>query len=126
MSGSELPQATEPPRPAAASERVALAQLALEGALSVEGVVSSSAGPSGVWITADDSGRVPGVVAAALRDGGYGLSLHLVVRPVPLHALAERVRERVARNAATAGLGEVLGPVDVSIEDVVSRAEDVV
>jgi hypothetical protein len=124
MSGAELAQATEPPRPV--SERVALAQLALEGALSVEGVVSASAGPSGIWITADESVRVVGVVAAALSDGRYGVSLHLVVRPVPLHALAERVRERVERNAAAAGLGQVLGPLDVSVEDVVSGAEDVV
>jgi len=40
--------------------------------------------------------------------------------------LAERVRERVERNVAAAGLGGVLGPVDVSFEDVVSGAEDVV
>lgn len=108
-----------------ASARLALAQLALESALSVDGVLSSSAGTSGLWITAAEGLRIPGVVAAAQPDGRYSLSLHLVVQPVPLHALAEQVRNRVVRNAGLAGLDGALGPVDVSIEDLVAGPEDV-
>jgi hypothetical protein len=115
--------ASEPVRPPAASRplsvRVQLARLALESALAVDGVVGSDPGPRGMWATADERERLPGVTSMARADGTYGLALHLVTRVVPLHPLADRVRARVARAAARAGLAERLGPLDITIEDVV-------
>ena len=117
--------ASEPARPPAASRplsvRVQLARLALESALAVDGVVGSDPGPRGVRVTADGRERLPGVTSMARADGTYGLALHLVTRVVPLHPLADRVRSRVARAAARAGLAERLGPLDITIEDVVEE-----
>jgi hypothetical protein len=118
-------RASEPPRPASAapSERVQLARLALDAALGVDGVVSSHAGPLGTRVTADREERLPGVLATALAGGGYGVELHLVTEVVPLPPLADRVRSRVERAASSAGLADVLGPVDITIEDVVMPNE---
>ena len=118
-------RASQPPRPvsAAPSVRAHLARLALDAALGVDGVVSSHAGPLGTWVTADRGERLPGVLAIALAGGGYGVELHLVTEVVPLPELADRVRSRVARAASSAGLADVLGPVDVTIEDVVMPNE---
>ena len=53
----------------------------------------------------------------ALPGGAYELALYLVAEPVPLHALADRVRER-ARGAVTeAAPGLRLGPIAVAFED---------
>lgn len=95
-----------------------LAQLALEAALAAPDVVHSDAGRLGTWVTEASGERLAGVVSAALGDGRYAVSLHLIVRPVPLHELAERIRGRVISAAGLAGLGDVLATVDVSIEDV--------
>lgn len=117
--------ASEPARPPAASRplsvRVQLARLALESALAVDGIVGSDPGPRGVRVTVDGRERLPGVTSMARADGTYGLALHLVTRVVPLHPLADRVRSRVARAAARAGLAERLGPLDITIEDVVEE-----
>ncbi len=76
-------------------------------------------GPSGAWVTASDEAMYRGVTAAALPDGTYEISLHLVaVLLVPLPALAERIRSSVEAAAAEAGLADVLGPIDVAFEDV--------
>ena len=113
-------RASQPPRPAwaAPSERVHLARLALDAALRVDGVVSSHAGPQGTRVTADREERLAGVMATALAGGGYGVELHLVTEVVPLLSLADRIRSSVERAAAAAGLADVLGPVDITIEDV--------
>lgn len=118
-------RASHPARPASAapSERAQLARLALDAALGVEGVVSSQAGPLGTQVTAHRDERLPGVLATALAGGGYGVELHLVTEMVPLHPLADRVRTRVERAASSAGLADVLGPVDITIEDVVMPNE---
>jgi hypothetical protein len=56
-------------------------------------------------------------VATALREG-YELSLHVVAEPVPLYALADRLRAEVRARVA-AGLPEVtLGPISIAFEDV--------
>ena len=115
---------SQPARPPAEpSERARLARLALHAALGVDGVVSSHTGPGGMHVTSDRGERLPGVLATALPGGEYGLELHLVTEVVPLHELAERVRSRVARAASSAGLADVLGPVDVTIEDVMIPGE---
>ena len=111
------------PLSAAPSERVQLARLALDAALGVDGVVSSHAGPLGRRVTADREERLPGVLATALAGGGYEVELHLVTEVVPLHPLADRVRSRVVQAASSAGLGGALGPVDITIADVVGSNE---
>ena len=118
-------RAPQPPRQpsAAPSKRVQLARLALEAALGVDGVVSSHAGPSGTRVTGTRGERLPGVLATALPGGRYGIDLHLVTDVVPLPQLADRVRSRAARAASGAGLGHLLGPVNVTIEDVVLPTE---
>ena len=114
-------RASQPIRQVSAppSERVQLARLALDAALGVDGVVSVHAGPLETWVTADREERLPGVLVTAVAGGGYGVELHLVTSVVPLLPLADRVRSEVERAASSAGLADVLGPVDVAIEDVV-------
>ena len=116
---------SQPARPASSppSERVQLARLALDAALGVEGVVSSHAGPFGTRVTADRHERIPGVLSTALAGGEYGVEIHLVTAVTPLLPLADRIRSRVVRAASLAGLAEVLGPVDITIEDVVMPDE---
>ena len=103
------------PRPPSRVAR--LARLARDTALAVEGVANATSGPRGVWATPDRDDPVPGVVATAQRDG-YDLSLHLVAEPVPLHPLAEQVRERVRARAEEALPDVRLGPIAVAFEDV--------
>ncbi len=111
-------------RPSGApSERVRLARLALDAALGVAGVVSSHTGRLGTRMTPDREERLLGVVATARAAGGYGIELHLVTEVVPLPQLADLVRSRVERAASSAGLADVLGPVDITIEDVVMPNE---
>jgi len=102
----------------AASERVELARLALTEALSVDAVTHAAAGPLGTRSTLDGSERLAGVTSAALSDGRYGVSLHLVARVVPLRPLADRIRARIERGASRAGLENALGPIDIVFEDV--------
>lgn len=103
------------------SVRVELARLALVAALKVDGVVGAAPGPHGLCVTQDGDLLLTGVMAAALTDGRYAITLRLVVRLVPLPALADRVREQVARSAARAGLADALGPVDIEIDDLIER-----
>ena len=117
------PSPSQPEAAAAPSERVLLARLALDAALGVPGVVSGDAGRFGTRVTVDRDERLPGVVATALAEGGYAVELYLVSEAVPLHPLAALIRERVERNAASAGLGDALAYVDVAIEDVVTSDE---
>jgi hypothetical protein len=101
----------------AASERVELARLALAQALALDGVVRADAGPLGTRITLDGREPLAGVTAAALADGRYGVTLHLVSRVVPLRPLADRIRARIKRGASRAGLEDALGPIDIFFED---------
>ncbi len=105
------------------SERATLAQIALGASLAVPDVAGTDAGPNGVWITEVDGERLPGIVAAAQADGRYAIELHLIARPVPLRELAELIRERIVRTAEQAGLGDLVGSIDVSIEDVEPMGE---
>ena len=107
-----------------ASVRRRLARLAHTAALAVEGVADTSSGPAGRWLTAGGGERVPGVVATILPSGRYGLELHLVADPVPLRPLADRVRRRIEAAAASAGLADAIGPVDIRIDDLASSDVD--
>jgi hypothetical protein len=106
---------TPPPPP---STRLQLARVALDAALTVAGVVGTARALESATATARD--RVPGVVVVALKDGRYDVTLHVIAEVVPLHDLADRIRERVVRAATVAGLGPALGPVTVVFEDVVA------
>ena len=109
--------------PASASVRLRLAALARAAALATPGVVALDAGRAGMRMTASEGLRVDGVVCAALPDGRYQVSVHLVAAMVALRPLADAVRARVERDVAIAGLAEWLGPVDVAVEDVQGRTE---
>lgn len=100
------------------SDRVRLAALAVEAALRVKGVVEAHAPAIGGTSTHGSGGaRVHGVSVVVGASGRYDVSLHLVARAVPLHPVADRVRDRVSGAARRAGLGERLGPVDVRFEN---------
>ena len=109
--------------PASASVRLRLAAVARAAALATGGVVGLEAGQAGMRITASAGLRVDGVVCAALPDGRFQVSVHLVAAMVALHPLADAVRARVERDVATAGLADRLGPVDVAVEDVQAPTE---
>jgi hypothetical protein len=96
-----------------------LAALALEAALGTPGVIAGHAGPNASAVTACPSGLLRGVVVAAVAGGRYTVDVHLIARPVPLHALGDAVRARIERRSRAAGLAEIVGMVSVSFEDVV-------
>lgn len=109
--------------PASASVRLQLAALARAAALATRGVVGLDAGREGIRMTASEGLRVDGVVCAALPDGTYQVSVHLVAAIVALRPLADAVRARIERDVAIAGLTDQLGPVDVAVEDIQVRTE---
>jgi hypothetical protein len=104
--------------PASASVRLRLAAVARAAALATRGVVGLDSGRAGMRMTAGAGLRVDGVVCVAQPDGRYQVTVHLVAALVPLRALADAVRARVDREAATARLADRLGPVDVVVEDI--------
>jgi hypothetical protein len=108
---------------AATSPRVALARLAHDVALDVRSVVATNAGTGGAFATSGGRERVPGVVCIAAGEV-YDLELHLVTEPVPLHPLAGRVRARIEKAAVQAGLGGLLGSIDVVFVDVRERTPE--
>ena len=95
-----------------------MARIALDSACALPEVVGSSAGAFDHWLTAVGDDRLPGVVCFPLRGGGFDVELHLVTRMVSLPVLAEKVRDRVERAAARAGLGGDLRQIDVAFEDI--------
>ncbi|MCA1700871.1 MAG: hypothetical protein LC790_18990 [Actinobacteria bacterium] len=101
--------------------RLRLAALARAAALGTPGVLGLDAGRAAMRMTASEGLRVDGVMCAALPDGRYQLSVHLVAAMVALRPLAVAVRTRVERDVAIAGLADRLGPVDVAVEDVQVR-----
>lgn len=107
--------------------RTRLAQLVLEAALAVDGVVGADAGPHRLHVTAGVPGEpLLGVRAIAEPGGTYAVDLGLKAGLVPLEALADRVRVAVRRAAAVAGLEDELGPVSVTVHDVADPAEELV
>ncbi|HEY3772685.1 MAG TPA: hypothetical protein VGL69_06825 [Solirubrobacteraceae bacterium] len=102
------------------SPRLALAGLARDTALAIDGVVALDAGTGGLFVTAGGGDSVPGVRCLAAPEGGYDVALRLVCRLVPLPALAERVRMAVATAAKTAGLNAAT--VTITVADVVEES----
>jgi hypothetical protein len=85
-------------------------------------------GPRGVWVTVDAGELLPGVVAAARRDGRFDIDLHVLVQwpSGSLLMLADQVRAAVECAACRTQLDGVLGRVTVAFEDVrVARSEEV-
>lgn len=109
--------------PASASLRLRLAALARAAALGTPSVVGLDAGRAGIRMTASGGLRVDGVVCAALPDGRYQASIHLVVAMVPLRPLADAVRAQVQRDVTSAGLADRLGPVDIAVEKISTAGE---
>lgn len=58
-----------------------------------------------------------GVSAVVEADGRYEVTVRVVAEPVPMPALAQAVRERVAGAARAAGLDHQLGSVTVIVGD---------
>jgi hypothetical protein len=116
-----LEEARVGPAPAATgSVRLQVARVALGAALTVDGVTAGSGGPLGLRVTQSGSERLVGVVSAADASGGYAVTLHLVVRVVPLGPLAERIRSQVGAQISAAGLADELARLDIVFEDIAS------
>jgi hypothetical protein len=109
----------EQPAHGATSPRLALAALARDTALSVDGVIALDAGIGGLFVTAGGGERVPGVRCLAAPGGGYDIALRLVCRLVPLTALADTVRKAVVTAASMARLE--LATVTITVADVVEE-----
>jgi hypothetical protein len=86
------------------SERVRLARLARDAALRVPGVMTTDAGPIGMFITVGGGERLEGVTCVATNSGAYEVTLRLVCALVPLVPLGERIKALVASTAAKAGI----------------------
>jgi hypothetical protein len=104
---------------AQASDRVMLSRLAHDVIAASDGV-SATAGSDRRWASADGPRAIEGVVAVADGQGRFELELHLVVDwpSDPLEDVAERLRDRLCRAAAAAGLEERLGEMLVAVEAV--------
>jgi hypothetical protein len=82
-------------------------------------VERGDAGRTGRHATVTGSGEyLPGVICAAAGGGGYAVSLQLVCAPVPLVALAERVRAGVRSAAAKANVADELASISVHFSDI--------
>jgi hypothetical protein len=123
VGATTMPVSSPAEVPASASVRLHLAAVVRAAALATRGVVGLDAGPAGIHMTASEGVRVDGVVCAALPDGRYHVSVHLVAAMVALRPLADAVRARVKRDVAIAGLADLLGPADIAVEDVQGRTE---
>lgn len=107
--------------PRVLSERVRVASAALEATLAVPGV--ADAGPLGAHVTGVGGGeRLEGVICAATEGGGYALSLRLICEAVPLHPLADEIREAVEASAADAGASRAPETVSIAFVDLAERA----
>lgn len=106
------------------SGRVCLARLAAQVIADTDGL-SATTGPAGRWRTVSSAQTIPGVLAAEGARRCVDLELHLAVRwpPPPLEHLAERLRGQLRRSAEMAGMGERLGAVSISFDDVLSETK---
>jgi uncharacterized alkaline shock family protein YloU len=101
------------------SERVRIARLAHAAVTAAPGVARLDAGSNRTFVAADPAGPLEGVSAAARADGRYDVAIALVASyGTSLHGLADVLRDRVQGRAAEAGLGTLVGAIDVHVEDV--------
>lgn len=105
------------------SARLLLARLALRAASEVPSVLGTDSGPQRLRVVADPPELLRGVSVTAEGDGRYAVDLCLVAGMVPLHALAEDVRERVRSYAKRERLESELGTINVEFATVMSEEE---
>ncbi|MDX6720631.1 MAG: hypothetical protein QOJ63_2885 [Solirubrobacteraceae bacterium] len=106
------------------SGRVGLARLAAQAIALTDGVTATT-GPAGRWLTIGSGQTIPGVLAVEDGQGRVEIELHLVARwppQMPLERLGEKVRARLRRSAAIAGVGARLGAVSIAFDDVMAEA----
>jgi len=101
------------------STRIRLAQLA-EQVLGSTDAVTGTAGPMGRWVTDDGTRTIDGVTAAEDGMGQVEVELHLVALwpPEPFERLDQDLRRRMRRSASLAGIGDRLGALQISFDDV--------
>ena len=90
--------------PTGPSDRVRVAQIARETALSLPEVADLDSGLAGSFCTAGGGVHVSGVTSAVAPEGGYDVALRLVCELVELRPLADRVRRAIVSEAAQAGV----------------------
>ena len=117
----EPPAAAVPAKPP--SRAAAIARLALDAACAFQGVLGGTSGRGARWKTPDRDGAVLGAIAVARADGRFDVELHLIARPVPLHPLGERIRDRIDRDARKAGVSELVGPIHIAFEDIEEKPQ---
>ncbi|MBV9421364.1 MAG: hypothetical protein JOZ98_00505 [Solirubrobacterales bacterium] len=101
-----------------------MAQVALEAASGVSGVVGADPGRHGLCVTADPlAGLLRGVSVTAQADGRYEVDLCLVAGIVPLLELGEEVRSKLRARVRREGLVAQLGEVNVGFVRVLSAGE---
>lgn len=108
------------PAPAMESARVRLARLAERAAWRTPGVAALAGGDP--WFTTPSlAGPVEGVACVAGAGGRYDLTIRITASPVPLAALADRIRANTRAAAARVGLEELVGSVDVVVAGLVEE-----
>ncbi|MDP9400463.1 MAG: hypothetical protein M3P39_05860, partial [Actinomycetota bacterium] len=88
----------------------------------VPGVGGGDAGPTGAVVERVGDATLRGVRVGA-GAARFDVDLRLTVRPVPLPALAEAIRAAVLAAAASAGLAELVGAVNVVFADLAPDEE---
>ena len=104
--------------------RTRLARLALDTAIVHPDVTGSSAGRGGTCVTICGQARLEGVSAVVEPGGSCAVRLCLTARMVPLPALAEELRDRVAAVVEAAQLGITLGSLDIEFVEVEVEVAD--
>jgi hypothetical protein len=107
-----------------ASARIGIARLAEQVIAADPGVGPTRGGAR--WLTRDGDRVIDGVVVAAAGSGRVEVDLHLVayLPPRPLGEQAESLRAALTRAARQAGIGTLLGEIDVTIHDLRERPAD--
>lgn len=104
--------------------RATLARLAHEAALGAGGVVALDDQRPLASTAAEGGERVRGIWCVAEPSGRYELHVYITVRPVPIPALAERIRRRVRAAARRQGLAKEVGAIEVVVVDIVTEDGD--
>jgi hypothetical protein len=72
--------------------------------LAVPGVITTDTGPAGLHATTARNERLEGIICAATSDGGYDISVRLIVGLVALPDLSDRVTAAINRAAVRIGV----------------------
>jgi len=99
--------------------RIRLARAALGAALGVPGVTRAVAGAG--HVTWDGQLALEGVLVVAAGLGIYDVSLRLATAPVPLHPIAQGVRDAVEKAAQR--IDARPGRIDVTFADLDAAGE---